>query len=128
MMPPDDMGANVSDRLVDRMDEMTHFPRRCPHGEPIPRRDGSMPRVVDYPLNDAAINTDYVLSRANTHDEEKLQYLGELGLKPGADFRLTGRAPFNGPLQISINGETTFLGYELAGALRVCSREEFERV
>lgn len=124
----DELGGVVSDLLVSRMDEMAGFPRRCPHGEPIPTATGEMPRVIDYPLSEVATGQDYMVSRCNTHDEEKLRYLDTLGIKPGVEIRLVDRAPFNGPLQIEIDGQTHFVGHELAGVMRVCSREEFERV
>jgi DtxR family transcriptional regulator, Mn-dependent transcriptional regulator len=124
----DELGTNLSDKLVSRMDEMSGFPRRCPHGEPIPTADGKMPRVVDYPLPHAKQGSDLVISRVNTHDTDKLQYLNSLGLKPGAEFHLLARAPFNGPLQLKVGNEAHFIGFELAGALRVCKAEEFELV
>ena len=122
----DDWGEVVSDKLVIRMEQMAGFPRRCPHGEPIPTAEGVMPRVRDYPLSDMTPNNDYVLSRVHTHDADKLAYLGQMGLQPGTKFHLISRAPFNGPLQLSVNGEVHFIGHELAGALRVCSEDEFE--
>lgn len=124
----DDLGAVASERLVARMETMTDYPRRCPHGEPIPTADGFMPRVIDYPLNEAAENSDYVVSRANSHDEDKLQYLDTLNLLPGKAFKFVNRAPFKGPLQIEVNGDVVHLGYELAGVLRVCTAEEFDVV
>src|SRR5690606_3365952 len=42
----DNLGAVVSDEMVNRMEQMAGFPRRCPHGEPIPSADGHMPRVT----------------------------------------------------------------------------------
>lgn len=124
----DDLGAVASERLVARMEIMTDYPRRCPHGEPIPTAEGFMPRVIDYPLTEAQENSDYVVSRVNSHDEDKLQYLGTLGLLPGKAFTLVNRAPFNGPLQIEMDGAVVHLGYELAGVLRVCTAEEFDVV
>jgi DtxR family Mn-dependent transcriptional regulator len=122
----DDLGAAVSDDLVIRMERMAGFPRRCPHGEPIPSAEGVMPRVVDYPLNQMKPDSDLVISRVNTHDAEKLAYLGSLELTPGTHFHLIERAPFNGPLQLQVNGVMRVIGHELAGALRVCSKDEFE--
>lgn len=124
----DDLGAVVSDVLVKRIDEMTGYPRRCPHGEPIPTEDGFMPRIIDYPLNDVNENQDYVISRVNTHDEEKLRYFDTLGIKPGLRFKFRSRAPFNGPLELQLNDNSVHIGYELAGVLRVCSEEEFASV
>ncbi len=122
----DTLGGSVSDTVVDRMEIMADFPRRCPHGEPIPSAEGVMPRVRDFPLNEQAPGEIYAISRVNTHDADKLKYLGELGLKPGAKFLLNSRAPFNGPIQMSINGETLVIGHELGGVLRVCSTDAFD--
>jgi DtxR family Mn-dependent transcriptional regulator len=122
----DAFGATVSDALVERMAVMAGNPRRCPHGEPIPSPEGKMPRVVDAPLSDAAPGGTFIISRVNTHDADMLAYLGSLGLRPGKRFTLVGRAPFNGPLQLEVDGDSTVIGHELAGALRVCREGEFE--
>lgn len=124
----DDFGTGVSDTLVERMYDMAGKPRRCPHGEPIPTRDGVMPRVVDYPLHNVEVGNDYMVSRANTHDSDKLRYLDTLGLRPGASLTLLDRAPFNGPLKVLVNQSEHFLGHELAEVLRVCSAAEFALV
>ncbi len=122
----DDLGLVVSDILVDKMDAMSGYPKRCPHGEPIPSADGTMPQVVDYPLSGVQVNREYMISRVHTHDENKLRYFSELRLKPGRRFRLAARAPFHGPLQLEVDGQTHFLGHELAGTLRVCSPAEYQ--
>ncbi len=122
----DDLGVAVSDAVVERMERMAGFPRRCPHGEPIPTAEGRMPRVHDAPLNEAEPGSDLVISRVATHDMDKLAYLGELGLKPGRRFTLISRAPFSGPLMLQLGGETRMIGHELAGVLRVCPPDEFD--
>ncbi|GAB1421882.1 metal-dependent transcriptional regulator [Anaerolineales bacterium] len=124
----DVLGANVSPRMVSRMNIMANKPKRCPHGEPIPTEDGIMPRVIDYPLNDVEMNQHYIISRVHSHDAAVLQYLEHLGLKPGTEFHLVEKAPFNGPIQLNLNDEKHFIGVELAQVLRVCSRAEYELV
>lgn len=124
----DELGAVVTERLVVRMDEMAGYPRRCPHGEPIPTADGHMPRIVDRPLSDIEINTACVVSRCNTHDEDKLQYLDMLGIRPGVALILLERAPFKGPLKIAVGAQNHFIGYELSQVMRVCTPEEYELV
>ena len=124
----DDLGLVVSDLLVDKIDEMSGFPKRCPHGEPIPSADGVMPRVTDYPLSEVEVGHEYVISRVHTHDEHRLRYFTELRLEPGKRFRLVMRAPFKGPLQLQVDGQTHFIGHELAGVLRVCSEAEYALV
>ncbi len=124
----DELGVVISDTLADRMDEMAGHPRRCPHGEPIPTKDGHMPRVIDHPLNETGVGQDLVISRVNTHDSDMLSYLASLHLKPGTHFRVLARAPFNGPIQVQIEGAVQVIGHELAGVLRVSSEEEFARI
>ncbi|MAS36965.1 MAG: DtxR family transcriptional regulator [Anaerolineaceae bacterium] len=121
----DELGAVVSDTVVNRMDKMAGHPRRCPHGEPIPTQEGHMPRVTDSPLNEADPGHAFVISRVNTHDEEKLRYFDSLGLRPGTPFRLISRAPFNGPIELELKNGAAVIGHELAGALRVCTEEDF---
>jgi DtxR family Mn-dependent transcriptional regulator len=122
----DELGAVVSDDLVARMEQMSGYPKRCPHGEPIPSADARMPRLYDYPLDGCEPGADLVISRVNTHDADKLQYLGSLGLVPGARFHLVERAPFKGPLQLRVGEIVRVIGHELAGVLRVCTEAEFE--
>lgn len=115
----DSLGAVVSDELVKRMEAMAGFPKRCPHGEPIPGEDGMMPKVHDVPLIEVAPPCRLELSRVNTHDPEKLIYLKELGLVPSQKVELVSRAPFNGPLRLKVGRDEQVIGAELARLLRV---------
>lgn len=124
----DSLGALVGDEVVARMEKMAGFPKRCPHGEPIPNADGVMPRIHDDPLSNKQPGTDWVISRVATHDADKLQYLGTLGLVPGTRLHLLERAPFNGPLQLTVKDKTLVIGHELAGVLRVSTEAEFNVV
>jgi DtxR family transcriptional regulator, Mn-dependent transcriptional regulator len=121
----DAMANFASETLIDRMDTLAGYPQRCPHGEPIPRKDGVMPRVRDAALYEVPIGEDYVVSRVHTHDDELLRYIESLGLTPGVGFRLLDRAPFNGPLHLRVGDSQPFIGIELAKVLRVCAPEDF---
>jgi DtxR family Mn-dependent transcriptional regulator len=122
----DELGATVSETVVARMEAMAGYPRRCPHGEPIPTAEGHMPQVIDTPLTEVEVGQQWTISRANSHDEDKLKYLDQLGLKPGTSFTLLERAPFKGPIQLEVGGQQHFIGHELAGLLRVCRADQFE--
>lgn len=121
----DEMEVGVSDQVLDRMERMAGYPRRCPHGEPIPTADGVMPTITDTPLHHSDVNTQLVVSRVNTHDEQLLKYLDSMGLKPGTAFTLLEKAPFNGPLKLHIADQAQFIGYEVAQVLRVCPPEDY---
>ncbi|MCU0481067.1 MAG: metal-dependent transcriptional regulator [Anaerolineae bacterium] len=121
----DELGAVVSDILVNRMEKMSNYPKRCPHGEPIPSADGVMPKMNDIPLTEAEVGGEYVISRVNSHDGEKLKYLADLGIQPGVKFILLDRSPFEGPLHIRIDETIHFLGHGLVKSMRVCKEDEF---
>jgi len=109
----------MNEELEERMDELTGRPVRCPHGEPIPGKDGVMPRVQDNPLLEVPSGSDCVVSRVHTHDMDKLRYIAELGLVPGTSFHLLSCAPFRGPLRLQMKAEDHVIGYELAASLWV---------
>ncbi|MBK9206885.1 MAG: metal-dependent transcriptional regulator [Anaerolineales bacterium] len=109
----------VNEELEERMDHLTGHPTRCPHGEPIPSKAGVMPVVKDMPLIDAPSGSDCLISRVRTHNMEKLNYIGELGLVPGTPFHLLSCAPFKGPLRLQMKPQDHVIGYELAVSLWV---------
>ena len=109
----------LDDRLEERIYEAAGRPERCPHGEPIPTKDGQMPRLEDHSLVEMESGEVYRLSRVRIHEPEKLRYLGELGLYPGTTFELVSKAPFNGPLRIRLERQEIVLGHDLAAGLYV---------
>jgi len=115
----DAMGAVISEKVAAQMEKMAGYPKRCPHGEPIPTAEGIMPEIHDEPLSDVEAPATLQVSRVNTHDPEILQYLATLRLVPEQPIKLISRAPFNGPLRLSLNGQEQVIGIELAKILRV---------
>jgi len=109
----------ISGEFEDRMDAVAGYPTHCPHGDPIPTKDGRMAEMNDQPLLDAPVGSQVVIRRVKTHDGEKLRYLAQLGLVPGAPIQLVNRSPFNGPLRLKIGRQEHVIGAELAQALRV---------
>ena len=104
----------ISGEFEDRMDAVAGYPTHCPHGDPIPTKDGRMAEMNDQPLLDAPVGSQVVIRRVKTHDGEKLRYLAQLGLVPGAPIQLVNRSPFNGPLRLKIGRQEHVIGAELA--------------
>lgn len=115
----DTFELGINDELEDRIYELSGRPTRCPHGEPIPTRDGHMPVINDTPLLEVPSGSDCLISRVRTHNLEKLNYIGELGLVPGTPFHLFSCAPFKGPLRLLMKPQDRVIGYELAASLWV---------
>lgn len=113
----------ITEAFEDRMDAVCGFPTHCPHGDPIPTKDGRLAPVHDQPLLEMPVGAAVVIRRVKTDDPAKLRYLAELGLVPGQPVRVAGRAPFNGPVRLRLDGargrSEPVLGAEIAQALRV---------
>jgi DtxR family transcriptional regulator, Mn-dependent transcriptional regulator len=115
----DTFEQGINDELEDRIDELTDHPTRCPHGEPIPSKDGLMPTINDAPLVEIPTGSECIVSRVRTHDYEKLRYIASLGLVPGELFYLLICTPFQGPLRLKMSRYEHVIGFELAKSLWV---------
>ena len=113
--------GGISDVVLERMFELTGQPVHCPHGEPIPTRDGVMPRIEDGPLSQAAPGSISRVSRVRTHDPEKLRYLAEMGMVPDAPITVVGHGRFEGPVRVLLGGQEQLLGFELANQIHILS-------
>jgi DtxR family Mn-dependent transcriptional regulator len=113
----------ISEAFEDRMDAVSGFPTHCPHGDPIPTKDGQIAPTDDQPLLDIAVGAKGLLRRVKTDASDKLRYLAELGLVPGTPLEVAARGPFNGPVRLKIGaGRDTreqVIGHEIAQCLRM---------
>lgn len=108
------------------MDRLCGYPTHCPHGDPIPHKDGTLPHDALVAVTELAPGQGGVLRRVGSTDARVLRYLTQLKLEPGCTVRLVETAPFNGPVTLNLwqatNGEaphtlTRMLGSELASQL-----------
>jgi len=113
----------VSDTLIERMALALGNPRVDPHGDPIPDADGSIAELLYTPLTEVPVGESVELRRVDTSHADRLRYLAEHGLRPGARVTVSAREPFHGPLSLDVDGTGQVLGYELA-ALLLCARPE----
>ncbi|MFO7682182.1 MAG: metal-dependent transcriptional regulator [Chloroflexota bacterium] len=115
----EELGRGLNDSITNRMAEMTNQPQRCPHGEPIPDKNGTLPLVNDICIMNLTVGHKGTISRVRTHEPERLQYFASLNLMPGTEFEIVGRAPFNGPMRLRVGLDEVVLGAELTKSLWV---------
>src|SRR4029078_7297910 len=73
----------VSDRLIDRIDEMLGRPQVDPHGDPIPTAQARMPRLESLDLMSAPVATPLVVTRVIDQDPDFLRFAEQHHLMPG---------------------------------------------
>lgn len=96
----------ASEELIERMAKALGDPLRDPHGAPIPSRDGVVEETTRRTLTDAAVGERVRVRQVMDEDAERLRYLAELGIRPGAVIRLLDRAPFDGPITLWVGDGT----------------------
>lgn len=81
----------VSDRLIERIDEMLGRPEVDPHGDPIPTADGHVPRHHFETLLTCPIHQRVVVTRVTDQDAAFLRFIEQHQLMPGAAIEVEAR-------------------------------------
>ena len=89
----------VSDRLIERIDEMLGRPSVDPHGDPIPQPDGSVRTPVYESLLTCPIDSPVTISRVSDQDREFLEFVEQHHLRPGDVVRVESRGADDVQLQ-----------------------------
>jgi len=81
----------VSDRLIERMDEMLGRPHADPHGDPIPTSDGVLERRPFDTLLTCPLHAPMTIQRVTDQDPEFLRFAERRDLKPGETVEVLER-------------------------------------
>jgi DtxR family Mn-dependent transcriptional regulator len=104
----------ASDELIDRMAEAIGEPATDPHGAPIPTREGTLEERTLIPLATLAAGDTARVEAVSDRNGERLRYLAELGIVPGAEVTIIAREPFDGPIALRLGSITRTIGLALA--------------
>jgi DtxR family Mn-dependent transcriptional regulator len=110
---------HLSDELEARMDSALGFPTHDPHGDPIPTPELTIQEVSGINLTLMQAGSTGTVTQVSDRDTEQLEYLGSIGLYPGATVLLIERLPFEGPLRVLIDDREAILGPPLARQVMV---------
>ncbi len=115
----------VSDDLVERMAVKLGNPTHDPHGAPIPSAAGTIDPTRYLPMTEIEVGLAGRFRMIGDADPERLRFIASLGLRPGAEFRVLDRQPFNGPVTIELDGDRKeVIGFALASSLQCEQLEE----
>ena len=108
----------ASEELIERMATALGDPLHDPHGAPIPTREGVVEEAALRSLFEVNAGERMRVRQVMDDDAERLRYLAELGIRPGAIVRILDRAPFDGPITLWVDqaggGATRAIGPTLA--------------
>jgi DtxR family Mn-dependent transcriptional regulator len=109
----------VSERLIDRIDEMLGRPDVDPHGDPIPSAQGKIPRPDHPDLLTAPAGTPLVVTRVLDQDAAFLRFAEDRGLVPGRAVTIAERDPAADAVTLTIDDTPVTIGARAASRVLV---------
>jgi DtxR family Mn-dependent transcriptional regulator len=110
----------VSERLIERIDEMLGRPAVDPHGDPIPGPEGELARQTFPDLLSAPLGCALIVARVTAQDAEFLRFIEQRNLKPGQRVEIEGRDMASDSVTVrSQSGDLTTIGTRAASKVLV---------
>lgn len=109
----------VSDRLIDRIDTYLGHPQSDPHGDPIPRSDGTVDAFDGKSLTQWPEGKSFRLIRVLDQSSDFLRFLTETGLELSTVGQVVHHTPHAATTTVNVKERTTVLSDQVAGKLIV---------
>jgi DtxR family transcriptional regulator, Mn-dependent transcriptional regulator len=110
----------VSERLIDRIDEMLGRPAVDPHGDPIPGPEGKLASQTYPDLLTCPVDTPLLVTRVTDQEAKFLRFIEDRHLKPGQRISIVNRDPASDSVTVrSDNGHETTIGTRAASKVLV---------
>jgi DtxR family Mn-dependent transcriptional regulator len=104
-----------SDELIDRLEEMLDFPEFDPHGDPIPSKEGKVPKLKkNIPLSLMKEGENGKVVRVNDFDQSFLNYISEIGIELNEIINLVEVRSFDKSMHIIVKGKDWNISRKLA--------------
>ena len=118
----------VSDRLIERIDEMLGRPQVDPHGDPIPTADGQVPRHDFATLLTCPINERVTVTRVTDQDAAFLRFIEQHHLMPGEPIEVEARDEVSDSVRLKGRADQRItIGMRAASKVRVSASETNSR-
>ena len=110
----------VSDRLIERMDEMLGSPTVDPHGDPIPTPGGDIVAIDQQSLIVCPLLRPLQVARVQDQSADFLQLAQRSGLRPGQPLQVLARDEAADMVELELQGgERLSLGFRAASKIMV---------
>lgn len=115
----------ISERVIERIDEMLGFPAVDPHGDPIPDARGVVRERPLASLLECPPGAPARVARVTDQSPQFLQLVDRRGLRPGSGVTVVARDAAADTLELELaDGGRLALGLRAASKILVDSREE----
>ncbi len=91
--------------LVERLDDFLGFPKRDPHGDPIPDKDGNFEQSENVHLHEMTKGKSGIIIGVSEHSSPFLIHLEKLGLTIGVPVKILGITDYDGSVELIVNDQ-----------------------
>lgn len=105
----------TSDFLMDKIDDYLGCPEFDPHGHPIPRKDGTLPKLPKLiPMLKCEKGKIYELAQVDDGNSQLIKYLSKIGLVLNTPFEVVDVISFDQSMMIKFSGKTVTVSEKIA--------------
>ncbi len=108
-----------SEKLVDSIDKLLGYPKKDPHGDPIPDKDGHLEIKQKQLLSRCGIGDSGIIVGVKDTSSEFLRYLDKQHITIGTRFTIKDKEPFDALLDVDIEGKLLKISQKSATNLYV---------
>lgn len=106
---------STSDFLIDKIDEYLGYPKFDPHGDPIPQKNGTIPKTPEViELKNAEVGVKYKIGRVNDSSSELINYLTKIGIKLAKEIEIVEKLSFDNSVIVKIDSKNHSLSEVVA--------------
>jgi DtxR family Mn-dependent transcriptional regulator len=108
-----------SEELTDKLDAFLNYPKRDPHGDPIPNRDGEFTVANKIVLSDLEIGEKGVCVGVKDSSTDFLNYLDKQGIALGQSIQIKDKEVFDRSMLIAFDDNTLRISEQIADNLYI---------
>ena len=108
-----------SPKLIDELDSFLGHPKRDPHGDPIPDKEGNLQLIEKSLLSTLNKGEKGVCVGVDDSSSEFLRFLDKQGVKLGQNIEVLDKESFDGSFQINIDKKEITISNKVASNIYI---------
>lgn len=108
-----------SPKLIDELDAFLGHPKRDPHGDPIPDKEGNLPQIKKSLLATLQKNEKGVCVGVNDTSSEFLRFLDKQEIGLGLNIEVLDKEPFDDSFLVKINEKEMTISNKVANNIYI---------
>lgn len=110
---------SLSEEVISHLEKVLNYPKTCPHGNPIPTRQGRILEEKTTPLHELTVGKQGIVVKLVEEDCETLEYFWTLGIVPGTFVEVLEKPKSDELMKIRVGKDKHAVSNRLASIIRI---------